>query len=71
MTDTAEHTDQSVRWLTEEEARARFDEEARRVMGMSGEEFLRRWAAGEFDAIADDPDHPEIMELHMIEDFGR
>src|SRR5687768_9052541 len=38
-----------IRWLSDEEAHAMFDAEARQVMGMSGEEFLRRFDAGEFD----------------------
>ena len=36
-----------VRKLTREEGIAFFDEMARRYTGMSGEEFLRRWDAGE------------------------
>jgi hypothetical protein len=34
--------------LTEEEAVATFDALAQREMGISGEEFLRRWDAGEW-----------------------
>lgn len=36
-----------IRLLTHE-AWERFDAEARRALGMSGEEFLRKWEAGEF-----------------------
>lgn len=36
-----------VEWLSAEEARALFDERAREDAGMSGEEFVRRWNAGE------------------------
>jgi hypothetical protein len=39
-------------------------------MGMSGEEFLRRYDAGEFDDIFDDPDHPEILHLAMLRSFA-
>ena len=49
MAHTAEQTEQGVHWIGDEEARAIFDAEARRVMGMSGAEFLRRYDAGEFD----------------------
>jgi hypothetical protein len=38
---------------------------------MSGEEFLRRWDAGDFVDRVDDPDHPEIMRLAMLIPFGR
>ncbi len=34
--------------LTPEEARAVFDRKARRLLGISGEEFVRRWEAGEY-----------------------
>ena len=71
MTEVEEQTTSGIQWLTDEEARAIFDEQARKTMGMSGEEFLRRWDAGEFDAIADDRDHPEIMRLVMLINFAR
>ncbi len=57
--------------LTREEARALFDARAREWMGMSGEEFLRRYDAGEFDEIFDDPDHPEVLDLVMMRPFAR
>ena len=41
--------------LSPEEEWAHFDSVARRRLGMSGEEFLRRLDAGEFDEIVDDP----------------
>jgi hypothetical protein len=40
-------------------------------MNMSGEEFLRRYDAGEFDDILDDSDHPDLMYLAMLIPFGR
>jgi hypothetical protein len=67
-------TDQAVaplQWLTDDEARAFFDEQARALVGLSGEEFLRRWDAGEYDAIADDPEHPEVMRLAALIPFAR
>lgn len=48
---------------SEEEGRVIFDEAARRLLGMSGEDFLRRWDAGKF---ADDPDRPEVIEIAMM-----
>ena len=48
-----------------------FDEQARTTLGITGEEFIRRWDAGEFDTVADDPDHPEILRLAMMLSFGR
>lgn len=58
-------------WLTPEEGRAFFDEHARKLTGMSGEEWLRRYNAGEFDAIHDDPDHPEVVQLELLIPFAR
>jgi hypothetical protein len=52
--------------LTAEEALAEFDGQARRLMGMSGEEFIQRWRAGEFDAIADTSGHRHIMRLILM-----
>lgn len=52
-----------VRYLTDDEARAVFDETARYYMGISGEEFLRRWDAGEWQ---DDPDHYPIMAVAFL-----
>jgi hypothetical protein len=63
--------DGEVRFLSREEGRALFDQRARDLLGISGDEFLRRWDAGEYDAVADDPDHPEIMDLVMLRSFGR
>ena len=60
-----------VHRATVEEGKQLFDYQARKELGISGDEFLRRWDAGEFDAIADDPDHPEIMELAMLIPFAR
>ena len=71
MSDTAARVTSGGVVLSDEEARAIFEEQARTTMGMSGEEFIRRWEAGEFDAIADDPDHREVMRLVMLMDFAR
>ena len=58
-----------VHWMTTAEEHDLFDREARRLMGMSGEEFSRRWAAGEFDP--DGPDHTKLMRLAMLIRLGR
>lgn len=53
--------------LTEEEGRALFDRAARRKLGISGEEFLRRLDAGEYRGC-----HPHaVTELRMLEPFAR
>ncbi len=37
-----------VDWLTPEQARRLFDADVRRLLGISTEEFLQRWDAGEY-----------------------
>lgn len=54
-----------------EMARAMFDEEARIVTGFSGEEFLRRWEAGEFSEIEDTPEGRALSYLIMLIPFGQ
>jgi hypothetical protein len=48
--------------LSDDEARELFDRRARQTLGMSGDEFLRRWDAGEIA----DPDRTEIVELVLL-----
>jgi hypothetical protein len=48
--------------LTDEEARRIFDERSRELVGMSGEEFLRKWDAGEIE----DPDQSHIVRLVLM-----
>ncbi len=64
-------TENTIEWLSDDEARAIFDEQARKVVGMSGEEFLRRYDAGEFDDIQDDSEHLVFMSLVLSIPFGR
>ena len=53
--------------LRPEEAWADFDVQCRRRLGMSGEEFVRRLDAGDFDEIVDDPiNHPGYSFLAMV-----
>jgi len=47
--------------LTSEEWAALLDEEARRYFGISGEEFQRRYEAGEFDVEA-----PHVWEVALM-----
>jgi hypothetical protein len=53
--------------LSEEEGRALFDEQARKYMGMSGDEFLRKWDAGEIE----DPDRSEVWTVVFLIPFVR
>ena len=51
--------------MTPEERRAVFDRQARRRLGISGEEFLRRWNAGEYEHTAD-LGEPGVMDVVML-----
>jgi hypothetical protein len=49
--------------VTPEEWYAMYDAAAREWMGISAEEFIARWNAGEYDAVYDTESHPYITEL--------
>jgi hypothetical protein len=57
--------------LEPELAREFFDREAWRVVGMSGDEFIARYDAGEFHDLVDDPRGRELSYLILIIPFGR
>lgn len=61
MATTRTESTSDVTFLSPEEEWHVFDHQARRLLDMSGEEFLCRWNAGEFDAIADTAGHRQIM----------
>ncbi len=52
--------------LSPEESWAFFDNKARELLGIGAEEFQRRWNAGDYDEIADDGEHSDIMYLAMF-----
>lgn len=59
-----------VHELNVEEAHALLDAEARHHLGISGEELVRRYDAGEVDV--DDPDrHDALIALEMLLPFAR
>jgi hypothetical protein len=57
--------------MNTEQSHAFFDRIAREELGISREEFLRRYDAGEYDAILDDPDRTGVMHLVALLPFGR
>lgn len=66
---------EGVKVLSEAEGRALFDEVARHVLGISGEEFLRRWDAGEYEGAAGhrttQDEHLKLMRVAQLIPFGR
>jgi hypothetical protein len=57
--------------LSPEEAYELFDRHARKHLGISGEEFLRRWDAGEIGPVPDTPEGRGLGELVMMMPFAR
>jgi hypothetical protein len=68
---TPDRETKPVRFLDDAESHALFDREARRIMGMSGAEFLRRYDAGEFADELDGPRHEKLARMVMLIPFGR
>ncbi len=60
-----------VHVVTQEEGKAIFDRQARHLLGISGEEFLRRWDAGEFRDATDMDEIHKINRLVMAMPFAR
>ncbi|MDQ3512380.1 MAG: hypothetical protein M3462_01760 [Chloroflexota bacterium] len=58
-------------YLTPEEGRREFEAAARKWMNMGGEEFIRRWEAGEYWGIADEDGHRHIGDLIMMIPLAR
>lgn len=70
--ETPTQGDEQVRVLSREEGRDLLDRQARRYLGISGEEFTSRYESGEYG----DPDDrsrndPAVMRLAMLLTFVR
>lgn len=55
--------------VTEEEGLALLDEQARKRLGMSADEFLEKWDAGEFEGR--EGDRPDIVKVAMLVPLAR
>ena len=53
------------------ESRAWFDALARSIAGMSGDEFIRRWDAGELRDRVEADENGDWVRLYMLIPFGR
>lgn len=71
MAITPERSTNEIRFLDDDESHQFFDVQARRLMNMSGEEFVRKYDAGEFDSELDGPQHGVLAQLVMLLPFGR
>jgi hypothetical protein len=52
--------------LTPEESWADFEAMTQKHLGLSADDFLAKWYGGEYDAVADDPDHRDVLYLGML-----
>jgi len=55
-----------VHFVSKQEAREFFESEAMKTLGITGEEFVRRWEAGEWQPVPDDTEGRKIARLSMI-----
>ncbi len=58
----------NVKELTLKQGSALLDKQVRKYLHLSGDEFIKKWDAGEFD---ENPDRPEIMRLVMLIPFAK
>ncbi len=61
-------TNARVQIVDQTDGKRVLDEEARRYLHISADEFIRRWDAGEYAANAD---RPEVMRVAMLLPFAR
>ena len=60
-----------VHAVSKQEAHELFEEQAMKTLGISGDEFVRRWEAGEYQPVPDDTEGRKIARLSMIIGFHR
>lgn len=60
-----------IEWLTPADDVAFFDQQVRAIMGMSGEEFLRKLDSGELDRVLEADDDRDLAYLVLLADLGR
>lgn len=68
---TVGEPEQGDHYVTPEEGRRIFDTAARKLVGISGDEFIHRWETGEYWGVADDPAHRHIGGLILMIPFAR
>lgn len=54
-----------MKWITQDEAMRLLDARARRVLNISGDEFVKRWKAGQYRDM-DSGDCPGVIELALL-----
>ena len=62
---------EGVTYLTGPAALEFFEREIQRLMGMSGEEFILRYDAGEYRTLEDIPENWNVLRASFLIPFGR
>lgn len=62
---------EGVTYLSGEGARAYFEQEIQRLLGMSGDEFLQRYDAGEYEHMDDSVENRNFLRASFLIHFGR
>ncbi len=60
-----------VHIATAREGKELFDHQAKKTLGISGDEFLKRWDAGEYRGLNDAPEGRKVRRLVMLLPFAR
>jgi hypothetical protein len=60
-----------IHLTTREEGRALFDHQAKKMLGISGKEFLERWESGRYRSVPDTPEGRKVRRLVMLVPFAR
>lgn len=63
--------DPEIVWVSPEDGRRMFDEAAREWLGISGQEFLRRYDAGEYAEMVESEDNRRVVDLYLLRHFAR
>ena len=70
MPATAKNKKAAVRWVTKDELSAMVDSRARRVLGISGQQFVSRWKKGQYRKLDSDT-CPGVVELAILAPLPR
>src|SRR5215213_8896073 len=68
---TASDAIPGIHLTTAEEGRALFDHQAKKTLGISGNEFLKMWDAGGYRPVPDTAEGRKVRRLVMLMPFAR
>jgi hypothetical protein len=68
---TASDAIPGIHLTSAEEGRALFDRQAKKILGISGREFLHNWDAGKYRRVPDTAEGRKVRRLVMLMPFAR